>query len=218
MTPTASPQERARLQIQVGSVHQNGVLGLPQGGDGAVGVIVIPLNDVSQDLLERGLFPFLQQLCMAAAGPLLGRGGEVDFHLGVWEHHCADVPAVHDHVIFPGDFALELKEEIPHCGQRRHLGGRHGHFGGADLLGDILSVHQHPLFPVDVFQLSRQLPQPRNHLVLRPEVDALLVHIIPHRPVQRSGVHINIPQVFCQLFGDGALSRACGAVNCNCSH
>ena len=83
-----------RVYIQMRGIEQAGVLGGPQRGDRPAAVPLVPAQDVGQDpgLVRR--LPPAPQLRRAAAGPLLGAGGDENLNGRPRADHGADVAAV----------------------------------------------------------------------------------------------------------------------------
>ena len=197
-----------------GGVQAHRVLRRAQGGGGAVGIVVVPLLHLPENILI-GLFRSpLPQLLPAAAGPVLRGGGEEDFHLGLRQDHGADVPAIHDDAPLPGQAPLHLHQKSSDLRNTGDSGGEHGDLRQADALGHVLSVEEHPLEPaVPIAQINMDLRQGGGDRCPVSGVDAPVKYIQAHRAVNSPGVHVDKAQFLGGASGDAALSRAAGSVD-----
>ena len=82
---------------------------------------------------------------MAAAGPVLGGGGQENLHVCGRQNHCADVPSVHDDVMGPGQVPLHVQQKRPYRRDGGDGGGVFGDLRPADGLGYILAAQVHVL-------------------------------------------------------------------------
>ena len=199
----------------MGGVHHEGVVCLLQGRDGTVHILLIARDQLLEHVLELHLFALALQLQEAALGAHLGAGGEVDFDRGIRQHDRADVAAVHDDVLGPGQIPLHLQQVVAHALLRRDAGGHHRHFRRADLSGDVLSVEEHVLHAVLPLDLNVHVVDAALDAVPVLGADAHEAHVVAHGAVDRAGVDIMIAQLTGQALCDGALPGAAGAVDGN---
>ena len=156
-----------------------------------MGIVPIPLLNVLQHGFKRLRSTALLQLQHPPLGPGLRGGGQEDLHVGVRQHHGADVPAIHNHAVGAGQLALHFQQEGPNAGMGRHGGGVHRDLGQTDLLGHVRTVQQHVLEAVlPVGQLHMDLREPGRHRRLVLGVDALCKNIVSDGAVNGAGVHI----------------------------
>ena len=179
-----------------------------------MGVLIVPLLDLLQNPLVIRLLALVQQLPGAAAGPDLRGGRQEDLHRGLRQHHGADVPAVHDHVVLRGHVPLHIQQQVPDNGVGGYQAGLLGDVLGADVGSDIHAVHDHVLNALFVvLDADGQLVDVAGDAVQVLGADTPQVEEVGHGAVDRPGVHIIIAQFLCQTPGDSAFARPGRAVN-----
>ena len=209
----ALEQRDALLKVDLAGVDADGVGGLAQRGDGAVGVLLVALADVGQHRRVVGRLAFFLQFLAAAPGAGLGAGGQKDLDGGVGQHDGADVAPVHQDVLPGSQAALRLEQEVPHRAVGRHRRSGHadllGTDGGADVLAVEVDVLGAPLEP-DVEADLRQQRRYRGGVV---QVRPLAHGVQADGAVHRAGIHIDKAQVRGQAFGQAGLPCPGGAVD-----
>ena len=204
------------VKAQLAGIHQHGILRLFQGRGGAFGILLVPENDVLQHLFKALLNPLLLEIQKPASGSGFGAGGEKDFELRVRQHHGADIPSVHDHMIFPGKSALHLQQKGADLRNGGDVRSGQRNLRLPDLPGNILPIEVHPLLAgliigdrdVD----GAQLLHDRGHVV---PVDSRADAGKAQGTVDGARVHIDKIKGGSQASGLRALSGAAGAVDGN---
>ena len=88
---------RERIQSAIRGVDDDGVIGRAQRGVFSAAVELVPALHVGQnDDVAVGM-TLLLPVEPAAAGALLGGGGDIQFEGGIGHDDGADIPADHDH-------------------------------------------------------------------------------------------------------------------------
>ena len=109
----------------------------------AARVELIPLADRRKNLFVFRSDATPLEFRMAAAGALVRRGVEINFQIGVGQHHRANVAPQHNHPPALGNGAHLGRENLAHPFVGRHLRNVGVHLGGANGPSDILAVQQH---------------------------------------------------------------------------
>ena len=179
-----------------------------------VGVLVVPLLDLLQDLIEVCLLPLGSQLLGTAPGPDLRRCRQEDLHGSLRQHHGADVPAIHDDVIFPRHRALHIQQGFPDDGMSRNQTGFLPDFLGADISSHIHAVHDHVLNTLFiVFDTNGQFIDVAGDAVNILGRNTPQVKKVCYGAVNGTGIHIMIAQFLCQTAGNGGLTSPRRAIN-----
>ena len=156
-----------------------------------MGVVVIPLLDVLQHLLQGDGVALFVELQPAPLGTGFGGGGQVDLDGGVGQHDGADVPPVHDNVVGGGQVPLQVQQEGPDSGDGGYGGGVQGHFVLPDGVGHVLAVEDHVLDAVGlVLHINVNFRQQGDDLLGIGLVHPCPVGIQAHAAVDGSGVYI----------------------------
>ena len=154
-------------------------------------IVKVPLAHFLQHLFVAFRRSPLLQFPEAAHGPFLHGGRQEDLHRGIRQDHGSDVPAVHHHVVLPGQFPLHFQQVRPH---RRMGGDRRGVQGDlrqTDLIRHIRTVQCHVLQAVlSVMQADLQLRQQRGSGLTILGVHALGKGGVADGAVNGTGIHI----------------------------
>ncbi len=144
-----------------------------------------------------------------ALGPGLGGGGQVDLHIGVGQHHGADVAAF-DHAPAPRRHPRPLSgHQFPAHGRVGGHGGDGGVDGdGADGVGGVLAVDEDAGAHLDV-----ERPGQAGHALGVGQIDAPGQRRPRHGPVHGPGVEALDPEALGHGLGQGGLARAGWAVD-----
>lgn len=103
----------------IGVNHHRVFCGL-EWSHGSLRVYAISLLHRRQDLRVIGGLTAGTNLVVAAFGPHLRRGGEVDLEVGLGQDNGADVPPHQHHLAAQADLALALLEGLTHPRHRRY--------------------------------------------------------------------------------------------------
>ena len=156
-----------------------------------MGIVKVPLAHFLQHLFVAFRRSPLLQFPEAAHGPLLHGGRQEDLHRGIRQDHGSDVPAVHHHVVLPGQLPLHFQQMGPH---RRMGGDRRGVQGDlrqTDLIRHIRTVQCHVLQAVlSVMQADLQFRQQRGSGLTILGVHALGKGGVADGAVNGAGIHI----------------------------
>jgi len=122
----------------VGGVEQHGIGGGTQWGNGAVFILRVPVAHFGEDLGVIGGDAAGEQLGMAAAGALLGRGGDEELGLGGGEDDGADIAPIEHGAMLAAEAALEFEQFRPHIanggnGSGGHIGHRAAQIGAGEI-------------------------------------------------------------------------------------
>ena len=90
----------------MGGIYQNGVFRLFQRSHRPMGIIIVPCNDILENIVIGNLFPLGQMFVLPAVCSRLWRRREDDFHIRIGQHHSANIPAIHHHIVFLGHIPL----------------------------------------------------------------------------------------------------------------
>ena len=178
-------------------------------------VCPVTLLNVTQDFLEGARCAALYQLLHAAPGTNLCRRGEKNFHIRIGQHHCADVAAVHNHIVALGHIALHIQQESAHGRDGRHIRSVHGDLGQADLIRHILAAQHHMLQAVvAIAHIHLDVRQRCGNSLGILGIDIVFPDIVPDGAIDRAGIYIDNPHFCRDGFGQCTFSRAGRAVNC----
>lgn len=156
-----------------------------------MGVVVVPLLDVLQHLLQGDGVALLVELQPTPLGAGFGGGSQVDFHRGIGQDDRADVPSVHDDVVGGGQVPLQVQQEGTDGRDGSHGGGIQGHFVLPDGIGHVLPVEDHVLDAVGlVLHINVDLRQQGHDLLGIGLVHPSSVSIQAHAAVDGAGVYI----------------------------
>ena len=160
-----------------------------------MGVLIVPLLHVCQHFLVGSVDALGLILLPAAGGACLRAGSQEDLHRSVRQHHRADVPAIHQHILLFGHAALQVQQKCPHGGVCTYGRGCHTRGFGADGGAHVLVLQ------VDVL-LARNGGQPqldfRQQGIHRRVVLGVLARaqgVQADGAVHCTGVHIDIAQL-----------------------
>ena len=177
-------------------------------------ILIITLLNVFEHLVKSGFYPLLFQLQQATFGPLLTAGGEIDFQIGVRQNHGADIPPVHDDVVFSREATLHLQQIGPADREGRDIGGTEGNLRHADGFAYILPIEEHALQTrVIITDLNLQPRQDGRKLLLTVPVNAGTIGCKPHCTVDCAGIQIEKMVCCADFFRQGALSGSRRPVN-----
>ena len=201
-------------------VEHDGVVGLAQRRYGAAHVGLVALADVAFDLLHRHRHALARQLLVAAAGAHGGVGRHKQFQLGVGEHHCADVPAVHHHAPAAAHLLLHGHQFAAHLGDGAHAAHAVRDLDGADFALDQIAVD------VDVAGPALGVEAEGDRNAVQQLHDGLFVDdartdgpvfegVERHGAVHGARVDEDIAQAGRDGFGEGAFSARRKAVDGN---
>ena len=156
------------------------------------------------------------QFQQTALGTNLSRSRQKNLHIRVGQHHGADIPAIHDHIVLTGHFPLHIQQHIPDHRMGRHQACLLGDILGADIISYIHAVHQHVLLSLFIiFNVDGQFINVTFHTVHILGADAQQVHKVRNGTVNGTGIHIVKAQFLCQSLGHGGFACTGRAVNCN---
>ena len=179
-----------------------------------MGVVVVPLIELTQHLVVGLRRAALFQLEAAPLRAHLGGRRQKDLHLGVRQHHRANVAPVHNDAVLPRQIALHFQQERAHRRQRRHGARVHGDLRQPDLARHVLSIEQHVLLTVRlVAHTDLQLRQDRADSGFVARLNAAPLHRVADRAVDRAGIHIQNAELRRDRLGQRAFPRAGGAVH-----
>src|SRR5690606_15526680 len=94
---TAGDELDHLVDVQLRAIHELGIFGPAEGGDGPARVSVIALADLVFDAAERGRRITHEQLFVASCRARLHARGEEELRSGLREHDRPDVPPLHHH-------------------------------------------------------------------------------------------------------------------------
>src|SRR5690606_12381737 len=195
-------------------VDADGVLGRPQRRNRAAGIARVTGQDLPQQTVQCNGNPFVLQLLIAPFRTLLGARGQEHLPAGVREDHRAHVAAVRDQ---PGRLAegpLAIAQGRPDLGDRGDRRGRGAGGLGAQLVGGVVPVQQHPQLAVRGLaetDLGIEGAADQGPGVVQVEVGPAGGD--PHGPVECARVQVVPAQVAGDAAADGALARARGPVD-----
>src|ERR1700683_377148 len=104
-----------------GGVDEDRVLGAFEGGSFAFDVAKVALADFFESAGKVDLVAALLMLAPASFGAHVGRGGEVNFQVGVGEDDGADVAAFHDYAAKLAGAALFGDEDAANTGNHSNF-------------------------------------------------------------------------------------------------
>ena len=183
------------LQIHLRSVHLDRIPGHFQRRNLPVGVLVISLLNFLKNSGIIRLFAPGRQFLGPALCPDLRCGSEEDLHRGLGQYHRANVPAVHNYVVLPGNLPLHLQKQIPNQRLGRHKAGFLGDILGADVPRHIHAVHDHMLNTfLIIFHGDVQFIDIPADSVGIFGADSPQIEEIRYCAVNGTGVYIIIPQ------------------------
>ena len=156
---------------------------------------MIPALDVGQHGLVVVAQPGRDVLVVAPPRPFLGRRGQEDLHVGVGQHHGADVAALdHDAPLARRQLALQLHQPGPHRGHRRYRRHRLGHFVAADLSRNVFSGKVRAILVGVVADGQVDVRRGSADRIRVVQIDPGPQHRQRHDPVHRAGVQIACAQ------------------------
>src|SRR5690606_15600749 len=129
-------------------VDADGVLGRPQRRNRAAGVARVTGQDLPQQTVQCNGNPFVLQLLIAPFRTFLGARRQEHLPAGVREDHRAHVAAVRDQPWRLAEGPLAIAQGRPDLGDRGDRRGRGAGGLGAQLVGGVVPVQQHPQLAV----------------------------------------------------------------------
>ena len=99
-----------------------------------MGVNVVALLHVTQNLVVVGLHALALQLIVAALGTYLGRGGDKDLQFSIGEDHRTDVTTIHHHTAVAAHLLLLGNHGLTHKTDGGNGTDAVAHLHGADFL------------------------------------------------------------------------------------
>ena len=179
-----------------------------------MGVVIVPLAHLRQHLFISLRRSPLLQLPAAAARTFFRGSRQKNLDRGIRQHHRADVPAVHHHIVFPRQLPLHFQQVRPHRRMGGDRGGIQGNLRQADLFRHVLPVQRHMLKAVlPVGQADLQLRQKGGNRLPVSGIHTFCIGPIADGAVNGAGIHIEIPQRSGNAFCQCAFSGAGGAVD-----
>ena len=156
-----------------------------------MGVVIVPLAHLRQHLFISLRRSPLLQLPAAAARTFFRGSRQKNLDRGIRQHHRADVPAVHHHIVFPRQLPLHFQQVRPHRRMGGDRGGVQGDLRQTDLIRHIRTVQCHVLQAVlSVMQADLQFRQQRGSGLTILGVHALGKGGIADGAVNSAGIHI----------------------------
>src|SRR5690606_12931685 len=195
-------------------VDADGVLGRPQRRNRAAGVARVTGQDLPQQTVQCNGSPLVLQLLIAPFRTLLGAGGQEYLPAGVREDHRAHVAAVRDQPRRLAEGPLAVAQRGPDLGDRRDRGGGGAGGLGAQLVGGVVPVQQHPQLAVrGLAEADLGIEGAANQGPGVVQVEVGPARGDPHGPVECARVQVVPAQVAGDAAADGALARARGSVD-----
>ena len=114
--------------------------GRAERGDGALRVDLVAAAEVLKHHLLGYRCSVADELGVAAARALLGRGVEIDLEVGVGQDDGADIAAGHHDRVLAGEVALLAHERLADAGDPRDERDVLLDLGGAQAIGDVDAV------------------------------------------------------------------------------
>ena len=186
-----------------------------------MGIDVIALLDVAQNVVVGRRHPLGLELVVATPGTHFGRSGDEDFEFGVGEHRRADVAAVHHDAFGFAHLLLELRHGFTHKRQGGHRTHLTAHLDGADgfLHAFLAEVGEGQVCR----RVEAEIHADVGHLAVQPfgidaavgQEEVVALRIEGDSTVHRTTVDVDIAHFARQLFGHRALATRTVAIDGN---